>query len=346
MLGFGGPPAHVALLRDLTVDAARGSTRASSRTRSPPAACCPAGEHAAGDLHRAAGGGPRGRARRRARVHPARADRGARDRGGRARRRAAGVGRGLRRGRRGGGRGRASSRPGSTLIDPRRGLPYVSRARVGGGALAGPSVVAVLLLCGRRPRLGRHTLQSDGLARADLARRQGRRALLRRRLRDHPADARRRVRRWMSDAGLRQRRRLRPDHARPGLHTVAFVGYAAAGLGGALVATAIAFAPCFAFVMLGARALRALRASRTPARSSTAPGPPRRARSSAPRSRSLGSFEHAWQWVVLAARPRRARCASRRSGCSSRRRRGPRHYALAMGLAEDLQDETAEVLAS
>jgi chromate transporter len=34
-------------------------------------------------------------------------------------------------------------------------------------------------------------------------------------------------------------------------HTVAAVGYAAAGAGGALLAAAVAFAPSFAFVLLG-----------------------------------------------------------------------------------------------
>jgi chromate transporter len=38
----------------------------------------------------------------------------------------------------------------------------------------------------------------------------------------------------------------------PVLHTVAVVGYAAAGLGGGLLAAAIAFAPSFAIVLLGA----------------------------------------------------------------------------------------------
>jgi chromate transporter len=38
----------------------------------------------------------------------------------------------------------------------------------------------------------------------------------------------------------------------PVLHTVAAVGYAAAGVGGALLAAAIAFAPSFAFVLAGA----------------------------------------------------------------------------------------------
>ena len=40
VIGFGGPPAHIALLRRLVVDRRAGWTRAPSRTRSPPATCC------------------------------------------------------------------------------------------------------------------------------------------------------------------------------------------------------------------------------------------------------------------------------------------------------------------
>jgi chromate transporter len=43
--------------------------------------------------------------------------------------------------------------------------------------------------------------------------------------------------------------------------TVAVVGYAAAGLGGALLATAVAFAPSFAFVLAGGRHFDRLRGS-------------------------------------------------------------------------------------
>src|SRR4051812_23045269 len=45
----------------------------------------------------------------------------------------------------------------------------------------------------------------------------------------------------------------------PVTHTVAAVGYAAAGAGGALLAAAVAFAPSFAFVLLGASRFDALR---------------------------------------------------------------------------------------
>jgi chromate transporter len=49
----------------------------------------------------------------------------------------------------------------------------------------------------------------------------------------------------------------------PVTHTVAVVGYAAAGLFGAVLAAAIAFAPSFAFVLLGARHFDRLRGNPT-----------------------------------------------------------------------------------
>jgi chromate transporter len=48
----------------------------------------------------------------------------------------------------------------------------------------------------------------------------------------------------------------------PVTHTVAAVGYAAAGVGGGLLAAAVAFAPSFAFVLAGAARFDALRADR------------------------------------------------------------------------------------
>jgi chromate transporter len=47
----------------------------------------------------------------------------------------------------------------------------------------------------------------------------------------------------------------------PVVQTVAAVGYAAAGIGGALLASVVAFGPSFAFVLLGARRFDALRAN-------------------------------------------------------------------------------------
>ena len=48
----------------------------------------------------------------------------------------------------------------------------------------------------------------------------------------------------------------------PVVHTVAVVGYAAAGVGGGLLAALVAFSPSFAFVLLGARNFDRLRANR------------------------------------------------------------------------------------
>ena len=45
------------------------------------------------------------------------------------------------------------------------------------------------------------------------------------------------------------------------MHTVAVVGYAAAGVGGALLAAAVAFAPSFSFILIGADRFDRLRAN-------------------------------------------------------------------------------------
>jgi chromate transporter len=49
----------------------------------------------------------------------------------------------------------------------------------------------------------------------------------------------------------------------PVLHTVALVGWAAAGAGGALLATAIAFAPSFVAILLGGSRFAGLRENRS-----------------------------------------------------------------------------------
>ena len=48
----------------------------------------------------------------------------------------------------------------------------------------------------------------------------------------------------------------------PVVQTVSVVGYAAAGVGGALLAALVAFAPSFAFILAGARHFGALRSNR------------------------------------------------------------------------------------
>jgi chromate transporter len=57
---------------------------------------------------------------------------------------------------------------------------------------------------------------------------------------------------WMTDAEFLNGVALGQVTPGPVLHTVAVVGYAAAGLGGGLLAALVAFAPSFAFVLLGA----------------------------------------------------------------------------------------------
>jgi chromate transporter len=87
----------------------------------------------------------------------------------------------------------------------------------------------------------------------------------------------------------------------PVVQTVAAVGYAAAGLGGGLLAAVIAFAPSFAFVLLGARHFDRLRGDRRAAAFLSGAGP-------AAIGAILGSaiplalaLTVRWQYAVLAA---------------------------------------------
>jgi chromate transporter len=66
---------------------------------------------------------------------------------------------------------------------------------------------------------------------------------------------------WMTDAQFLNAVALGQITPGPVVHTVAVVGYAAGGLAGALVAAAVAFAPSFGFVLLGAAHLDRLQRS-------------------------------------------------------------------------------------
>jgi chromate transporter len=66
---------------------------------------------------------------------------------------------------------------------------------------------------------------------------------------------------WMTDAQFLNAVALGQVTPGPVVHTVAVVGYAAAGLGGGLLAAAIAFAPSFSFILLGAERFDRLRAN-------------------------------------------------------------------------------------
>lgn len=66
---------------------------------------------------------------------------------------------------------------------------------------------------------------------------------------------------WLTNAQFLNAVALGQITPGPITHTVAVVGYAASGLGGALLATAVAFSPSFAFVLLGGRHFSALRSN-------------------------------------------------------------------------------------
>ncbi|HEY6479933.1 MAG TPA: chromate transporter, partial [Streptosporangiaceae bacterium] len=87
----------------------------------------------------------------------------------------------------------------------------------------------------------------------------------------------------------------------PVVQTVAVVGYAAAGVGGGLLAAVVAFAPSFAFVLLGARHFGRLRDNRRASAFLGGAGPAAIGAilgSAIPLTRTL---TQPWQFAVLAA---------------------------------------------
>lgn len=106
---------------------------------------------------------------------------------------------------------------------------------------------------------------------------------------------------WMTSAEFLNAVALGQVTPGPVTHTVAVVGYAAAGLGGALLAAAVAFAPSFAFVLLGGRRFDRVRRDRSARAFLDGAGP-------AAVGAILGSaiplaeaLTETWQYVVLAA---------------------------------------------
>jgi len=68
---------------------------------------------------------------------------------------------------------------------------------------------------------------------------------------------------WMTDGQFLNAVALGQITPGPVVHTVAVVGYAAAGIGGGLLAALIAFAPSFAFILIGADRFDRLRAAQS-----------------------------------------------------------------------------------
>jgi chromate transporter len=86
----------------------------------------------------------------------------------------------------------------------------------------------------------------------------------------------------------------------PVTHTIAFVGWGAAGLPGALIASAIAFAPSFAFVMLGGDHFEAIRERPGPRAFLDGAGPAAIGAILGAAVLLAGSFGEPWQAAVLA----------------------------------------------
>ena len=105
---------------------------------------------------------------------------------------------------------------------------------------------------------------------------------------------------WMTDTEFLNAVALGQVTPGPVTHTVAAVGYAAAGVPGALVAALVAFAPSFAFVLVGARNFDRFLANADVRRFFDGAGP-------AAIGAILGSaiplslaLQETWQWAVLA----------------------------------------------
>ncbi|MCE3286530.1 MAG: putative chromate transporter [Gaiellaceae bacterium] len=105
---------------------------------------------------------------------------------------------------------------------------------------------------------------------------------------------------WMSDAEFLNAVALGQVTPGPVTHTVAVVGYAAAGVPGALLAAAVAFAPSFAFFLVGAQRFDRFVANRDVRGFFDGAGP-------AAIGAILGSalplalaLQERWQWAVLA----------------------------------------------
>src|SRR5262249_12028029 len=104
---------------------------------------------------------------------------------------------------------------------------------------------------------------------------------------------------WMSGATFLGAVALGQVTPGPVVQTVAVVGYAAAGLGGGLLAALIAFAPSFAFVLFGAPRFAALRRNARVQAFLTGAGPAAIG-AIAGSSVALGmELSHLWQLAVL-----------------------------------------------
>ena len=106
---------------------------------------------------------------------------------------------------------------------------------------------------------------------------------------------------WMTHAEFLNAVALGQLTPGPVTQTVAVVGYAAAGLGGALLAAAVAFAPSFLIVGLGGDRFQRLRGSRDARAFLDGAGPAAIGAILGAAVPLLDGIQEAWQWAVLGA---------------------------------------------
>jgi chromate transporter len=106
---------------------------------------------------------------------------------------------------------------------------------------------------------------------------------------------------WMTDAEFANAVAYGQLTPGPVTHTVAIVGWAAAGLPGALLAAAVAFAPSFLVVLLAGRRFQRLRGWDAARAFLDGAGPAAVGAILGASALLLGAVEEAWQYAVLAA---------------------------------------------
>jgi chromate transporter len=106
---------------------------------------------------------------------------------------------------------------------------------------------------------------------------------------------------WMSSGEFLNAVALGQITPGPVVHTVAVVGYAAAGLGGGLLAAAVAFSPSFAFILLGGEHFDRLRRDRRARAFLDGAGPAAIGAILGSAIPLAGALSEAWQFAALAA---------------------------------------------
>jgi chromate transporter len=106
---------------------------------------------------------------------------------------------------------------------------------------------------------------------------------------------------WMTDGQFLDAVAFGQVTPGPVVHTVAVVGYAAAGLGGALLAAAVAFSPSFLFVLLGAGRFDRLRSNRQVRAFLDGAGPAAIGAIFGSSVLLAAALTEVWQWFVLGA---------------------------------------------